>query len=305
MSVTVTDDAGKRTVVTADYVIGCDGPRSIVRDELGARYVGGQALRPNFGMVFTCPGLSERVRHGPAVQYWVVHPRRLRHCSARWTARTPGGRSPSAWTGRKGSATHCVSSTPSPAARYGPRSCPPIHGPARMQIVDRMRHGRVFLAGDAAHLNPPFGGHGLNTGIGDAVDLGWKIAAVLQGWGGPALLDSYEAERRPRPRTRHPRGDRQHAGPVDRVAGRQPGRAGRGRRIGPAGSRPAHPADQKAEFHSPDLVLGQHIAASPVLPTETQPPSRAPGTEARVGSRLPRAFPFRTAAPSTTSSGTG
>ncbi len=55
----------------------------------------------------------------------------------------------------------------------------------------------MFLAGDAAHLNPPFGGHGLNTGIGDAVDLGWKLAAVLQGWGGQGLLDSYEAERRP------------------------------------------------------------------------------------------------------------
>ena len=68
---------------------------------------------------------------------------------------------------------------------------------ARMQIVDRMRQGRVFLARDAAHLNPPFGGHGLNTGLGDAVDLGWKIAATLDGWAGPGLLDSYEIERRP------------------------------------------------------------------------------------------------------------
>ena len=66
-----------------------------------------------------------------------------------------------------------------------------------MQIVDGMRRGRVFLAGDAAHLNPPFGGHGLNTGLGDAVDLGWKLAATLDGWGGPALLDSYQIERRP------------------------------------------------------------------------------------------------------------
>jgi len=55
----------------------------------------------------------------------------------------------------------------------------------------------VFLAGDACHVHPPFGGYGMNMGIADAVDLGWKLAAVLQGWGGPRLLDSYEAERRP------------------------------------------------------------------------------------------------------------
>jgi hypothetical protein len=68
---------------------------------------------------------------------------------------------------------------------------------SRMRLVDRLRVGRVFLAGDAAHLNPPHGGHGLNVGIGDAADLGWKLAAVLDGWADPALLDTYETERRP------------------------------------------------------------------------------------------------------------
>ena len=55
----------------------------------------------------------------------------------------------------------------------------------------------MFLAGDACHLHPPFGGFGMNMGIGDAVDLVWKLAANLQDWGGQALLDSYELERRP------------------------------------------------------------------------------------------------------------
>src|SRR5207245_8574625 len=64
-------------------------------------------------------------------------------------------------------------------------------------LADRYRDRRVFLAGDACHLHPPFGGYGMNMGIADAVDLGWKIAAVLQGGGGPRLLESYEAERRP------------------------------------------------------------------------------------------------------------
>jgi len=68
---------------------------------------------------------------------------------------------------------------------------------ARNVVADRYRHGRVFLAGDAAHLNHPAAGLGLNTGLGDAVDLGWKLSATLAGWGGERLLDSYEPERRP------------------------------------------------------------------------------------------------------------
>ncbi|MGH9889505.1 MAG: FAD-dependent monooxygenase, partial [bacterium] len=64
-------------------------------------------------------------------------------------------------------------------------------------IAERYLDGRVALAGDSAHQVIPTGGYGMNTGIGDAVDLGWKLAAILNGWGGPALLESYEAERRP------------------------------------------------------------------------------------------------------------
>ncbi len=68
---------------------------------------------------------------------------------------------------------------------------------SRDLVADSYGRGRVVLAGDAAHQNTPQGGFGLNTGMGDAVDLGWKLAAMVQGWGGPDLLNSYEAERRP------------------------------------------------------------------------------------------------------------
>jgi 2-polyprenyl-6-methoxyphenol hydroxylase-like FAD-dependent oxidoreductase/heme-degrading monooxygenase HmoA len=64
-------------------------------------------------------------------------------------------------------------------------------------IVDRYRDGRVFVAGDAAHLHPPAGGQGMNTGIQDSWNLGWKLALDLRGLAAPRLLDSYEAERRP------------------------------------------------------------------------------------------------------------
>jgi hypothetical protein len=67
---------------------------------------------------------------------------------------------------------------------------------ARNVVAEKYRHGQVFLAGDAAHLNHPAAGLGLNTGLGDAVDLSWKLAATLSGWGGSGLLDSYEIERR-------------------------------------------------------------------------------------------------------------
>jgi 2-polyprenyl-6-methoxyphenol hydroxylase-like FAD-dependent oxidoreductase len=67
----------------------------------------------------------------------------------------------------------------------------------RLAVADAYRAGNVFIAGDSAHQFYPTGGHGANTGIGDAIDLGWKLAAALQGWGGERLLASYEVERRP------------------------------------------------------------------------------------------------------------
>jgi 2-polyprenyl-6-methoxyphenol hydroxylase-like FAD-dependent oxidoreductase len=65
------------------------------------------------------------------------------------------------------------------------------------RLAERYRNGRVLLAGDAAHVHPPLGGQGLNLGIQDAVNLGWKLGAEVRGWAPPGLLDTYESERRP------------------------------------------------------------------------------------------------------------
>jgi len=67
----------------------------------------------------------------------------------------------------------------------------------RFMLADAYRSGRVFIAGDAAHSHPPYGGYGVNSGLEDARNIGWKLAATLQGWGSEGLLDSYDAERRP------------------------------------------------------------------------------------------------------------
>jgi len=87
---------------------------------------------------------------------------------------------------------------------------------ARNVVSDAYRNGRVFFAGDAAHLNHPSSGLGLNTGLGDAVDLGWKLAATLAGWGGPALLESYEIERQPVGRRNIGHADVSHQGDRER-----------------------------------------------------------------------------------------
>jgi 2-polyprenyl-6-methoxyphenol hydroxylase-like FAD-dependent oxidoreductase len=68
---------------------------------------------------------------------------------------------------------------------------------AELSVADSYRKGNAFLVGDSAHQLHPTGGYGANTGIADAVDLGWKLAAMIGGWGGPRLVDSYEQERRP------------------------------------------------------------------------------------------------------------
>jgi 2-polyprenyl-6-methoxyphenol hydroxylase-like FAD-dependent oxidoreductase len=273
--VTVADRAGRRAVVTAAYLVGCDGPRSVVRDRIGAAYTGEAALRPNFGMVFTAPGLWPRVRHGPAVHYWIINP-------AAPSLMGPIDLSGTWWiiafgvdreTGEREAVRLIDAAAGTPAGATVLSTDP---WTARMQIVDRMRHGRVFLAGDAAHLNPPFGGHGLNTGLGDAVDLGWKLAAALDGWGGPALLDSYLLERRPiqerviseataNMKVTSPEllADNLEA---DDAAGERARRAA-GKRIQQA---------KRPEFHSLELVLGIQIKDSPVI---------VPGPALGVGTR--------------------
>jgi 2-polyprenyl-6-methoxyphenol hydroxylase-like FAD-dependent oxidoreductase len=193
VTVTVSGAAGAAYQVRADYVLGCDGYGGVTREQIGARYAGRSDPRPNFNVVFRAPGFDTPL--GPAVQYWTL------------TAATQ------ALTGRLDMAGTWWAIMPRVSAEYGAAhagelitglfGAPVPHEliasdpwTARMLVADRFATRRVFLAGESAHVNPPFGGHGYNTSVGDAVNIAWKLAFVLRGWAPPALLESYEPERR-------------------------------------------------------------------------------------------------------------
>jgi 2-polyprenyl-6-methoxyphenol hydroxylase-like FAD-dependent oxidoreductase len=182
--------------IEAAYVVGCDGPRSVIRDALGGRFDGRDDGRRNVNVTFRAPDLAALVPHGPAVQYWVLNPAqaglmgRLDLDGTWWCI--ANGVSPEAGQEHAAEIVRAMTGASTPFEVLATDAWT-----ARMQLADRYRQERMFIAGDAAHQNPPYGGHGFNTGIGDAVNLGWKLAAVLNGWAPASLLDSYEAERRP------------------------------------------------------------------------------------------------------------
>ena len=286
---TMLNEQGEQRQIRASYVIGCDGSRSVVRAAIGAHYVGTSDLRPNFGLVFRAPGLAERQPHGPAVQYWVLNPA------------CPGvlGRMDLEdlwWAGVNGVSAEAGQADPHTLIRglVGAAIDAEVLGTdpwtARMLLADHYCNGRVFLAGDAAHLNPPWGGHGFNTGIGDAVNIGWKLAAALDGWGGDGLLASYEAERRPvAERTiREATANMSVLAPeLSKQELAVSGRVGEQARYAAA---QAIRAAKDREFHSLGIVLGYQYDASPVIVDDGTPPlpeSQAYSPTARPGARLP------------------
>ncbi len=193
--VRVEDGGGRATTIRARYAVGADGARSIVRSVMGAMYEGGNAGKPNLSIVFRSRQLGGLI-HDRAVHRWILNPA------------APGVVGPFDlhevwWAIATGRPDDDRDADPVAIVRamVGSDIDVEVLGTdpwqARSLLATSYRNGRLFLAGDAAHQNPPWGGHGFNTGVGDAVNLGWKLAAVLQGWAPAELLDSYETERRP------------------------------------------------------------------------------------------------------------
>ncbi len=188
---------GEPFAVRCDHVVGADGARSVLRDVVGATMQGTYGLSRNYNIVFRAPGLAEAHGHGKATMYWQVNP-------AAPSLIGPMDRD-DVWffmPTRLPDGFKITSDTAAALIREATGIDLPYEilssdeWVASSMIADRYRNDRLFLIGDACHVHPPFGGYGMNMGVADGVDLGWKLAATLQGWGGPALLDSYEIERR-------------------------------------------------------------------------------------------------------------
>lgn len=188
------DDGTTRTV-RSRYLVGADGGASTVRHAIDARLVGIEHLTDMCSLYVRAPRITELTASVPGWMFrsmagraiivaidgadgWLFH------------LNVPDGQDPADWD-------------PEPAMfaaageRFDYEILDESRWTARALVADRWRDRRVFLAGDAAHLWVPMGGFGMNAGIADATALSWRLAALLEGWGGETLADSYRAERAP------------------------------------------------------------------------------------------------------------
>jgi 2-polyprenyl-6-methoxyphenol hydroxylase-like FAD-dependent oxidoreductase len=195
---------GRRIAIRARYLAGCDGGNSTVRRQLGIEYQGERGVvRPMMGgsmnsCFFRVKPEPRWLSVGRSWQYWVVRPdirALLIHVDSRdqWLTQI---RVPDEIDRKAADPRELVSR----AARADVpieviSTVPWLAG--HSLVAPSYGGGRVFLAGDSCHLFTPTGGLGMNTGVDDAVNLAWKLAALCQGWGGSGLLASYAAERRP------------------------------------------------------------------------------------------------------------
>jgi 4-hydroxyisophthalate hydroxylase len=193
------EEGGRRRELRGDYVVGCDGGNSLVRERLDIDRSGTDWGELVTLVVLRSHELNEALdRFPPRTTYRVLHP----DLRGYWM-----------FFGRVdvGETFFFHAPVPDGAAADGfdpiallhraagfPFACEIDHvgfWDLRVQVANEYRAGRAFIAGDAAHTHPPYGGFGLNNGLEDVVNLGWKLAAVLQGWAGEGLLDSYSLER--------------------------------------------------------------------------------------------------------------
>lgn len=187
--------------LASTFLIACDGANSGVRAALGVPMEGASRVIHNVNIHFSAD-LAGRLAARPAILYWILDPEaagtfiayRLGENMVFVHNYDPATETPESFTPERCRAL-VGAAIGDPAVEIQLHDVSPWV--MTSEVAAAYRRGRIFLAGDAAHRFPPAGGLGLNTGVGDAHNLAWKIAAVLDGRASSALLDSYEAERRP------------------------------------------------------------------------------------------------------------
>jgi 2-polyprenyl-6-methoxyphenol hydroxylase-like FAD-dependent oxidoreductase len=193
---------GGERVVEGEYLVGCDGSHSAVREHLGIERHGTDFQQRMVLAVFSSPRLHEKLRKlGDHAVYQVINPQlngawqffgRI-EVGRSWFFHAPVHEGTTAADHdylRRLMAQAAGLSFPAEFEHVG-------FWQLRIEVAETYRKGRAFIAGDAAHSHPPYGGYGLNAGLEDVVNLGWKLGARLCGWGSEALLDSYSDERQP------------------------------------------------------------------------------------------------------------
>jgi len=182
---------GRISTIRAAYMVGCDGGSSTVRRQLGIKLSGEANLLQLRQALYYCEDLYERIPIGKGRHYHVADARTtfliVQDSTRHFTLHS------------------VVDEDADMATMFEKIVAMPVkyemlyvgQWKQNLLLADSFMQGRVFLAGDAVHLVIPTGGLGMNTGVGEATDLAWKLAGMLQGWGGPNLLASYALERRP------------------------------------------------------------------------------------------------------------
>ena len=292
-------DGGEHVEMRARYLVGCDGDRSAVRRGIGARLEGDAVVQRVQSTYIRAPTLLDLQDGPPAWVNFSLNPRR--------------SGSVYAIDGRKTWLVHNYlrDSEPDFDSVDRDRAIRDILGVGpdfayeiisredwfgRRLVADKLREGRVFICGDAAHLWVPYAGYGMNAGIADAEDLGWLIAARIAGWGGPAMLDAYERERLPiTEQVSHFAMDHAHA--MARARGAVPAEI---EEAGPAGEAARLEVGRRAyelnvqQYCCGGLNFGYYYDRSPIIAYdgEAAPPySMAEFTPSTVpGCRLPHAW---------------
>jgi 2-polyprenyl-6-methoxyphenol hydroxylase-like FAD-dependent oxidoreductase len=194
-------DQDDRRILHARYVVGCDGSRSMVREQSGVTQTRSDHDRLMVLLVFRSEGLHQLLERFPGKSYYNVLDPELKgywkffgrvDLGTTWFfhAPVPLGTTKDNFDFRQYLHSAVGAEFDVELEHIG-------FWDLRVATADTYRRGRIFIAGDAAHSHPPYGGYGINTGLEDAVNLGWKLAATMQGWAGSRLLDSYDEERRP------------------------------------------------------------------------------------------------------------